>query len=149
MAVLVPTQGSDVTGTITFTQLDDGQVRVTADVVGLEPGSEHAWHIHEFGNLSDPHGKATGGHYNPKGHSHGLPGNADRHAGDFGNLTADDTGRAVKRFEVDNITIAGPGSAILGRGFIIHAKGDDGGQPTGNAGARIAQGVIGVAQPTE
>ncbi|NNF43019.1 MAG: superoxide dismutase family protein, partial [Phycisphaerales bacterium] len=69
-----------------------------------------------------------------------------RHAGDFGNLVADATGRAHKVITVENITIAGTRNPIVGRGVIVHAKMDDGGQPTGNAGARIAQGVIGIAK---
>ncbi|MCP5412982.1 MAG: superoxide dismutase family protein, partial [Alphaproteobacteria bacterium] len=69
-----------------------------------------------------------------------------RHAGDLGNLTADATGKATYEIVVDNISIAGPHNPILGRGVIIHAKPDDGGQPVGNAGGRIACGVIGVAK---
>ncbi|MBT8484345.1 MAG: superoxide dismutase family protein [Phycisphaerales bacterium] len=145
VAVLSPTEGNQTRGQIWFHQ-QGSRVTVTATVEGLEPSSEHAWHIHEYGDITGPAGTATGGHYNPEGHAHGLPGNPARHAGDFGNLVADATGRAHKVITVENITIAGTRNPIVGRGVIVHAKMDDGGQPTGNAGARIAQGVIGIAK---
>ena len=147
IAVLMPTQGSDVSGTIMFEQTDDGVI-VTADVSGLEPGATHGFHIHEFGDLSDPMGKAAGSHYNPENHDHALPSDdgTPRHAGDLGNLEADDQGNATFEQTFDNISIAGMMNPIIGRGVIVHAQPDDGGQPTGNAGDRLAQGVIGVAQ---
>ena len=91
-------------------------------------------------------GASAGGHYNPEGHEHALPEKAMRHAGDLGNLTADAMGKARLELTVDNISVAGPKNPILGRGVIIHEKVDDGGQPTGNAGGRIACGVIGVVK---
>jgi Cu-Zn family superoxide dismutase len=152
VAVMFPTEGNDVRGTIRFDQVEDG-VRVTAEISGLTPHAKHGFHVHEFGDLSDPAGKATGGHYNPEGHDHSLPpetygerGQAERHAGDLGNLQADGDGNAVFSETFDNLSIFDPTkNPVLGRGMIIHAQPDDGGQPTGNAGARIAQGVIGVA----
>ena len=145
VCVIRPTEGNFVSGVIRFRQHGE-HVHVVADLTGLEPGSEHAWHIHEFGDITDPKGLATGGHYDPEGHPHGLPDNPQRHAGDFGNLSADENGSAHAEIEVKNITIAGLRNPIVGRGMIIHAQGDDGGQPTGNAGARIGQGVIGIAK---
>ena len=143
LGILTPTEGSQVTGSIKFAQ-SEGAVRVTATIQGLQPDSVHGWHIHEFGDLSSPDGKAMGGHYNPSAMSHGLPNNPKRHAGDLGNLKADSRGEAIKEITVDNITINGSKNPILGRGLIIHAETDDGGQPTGNSGSRIAQGVIGL-----
>ena len=70
-----------------------------------------------------------------------------RHAGDLGNLQADNDGKVRYEISVKNITIAGTKNPIIGRGVIVHAKPDDGGQPVGNAGARIACGVIGVGNP--
>lgn len=151
VAVMFPTEGHEVRGVITFEESDHG-VTVTALIHGLTPGQKHGFHIHEFGDLSDPAGKATGGHYNPEGHDHALPTNGDqpRHAGDLGNLEADGDGNATYSQTFDNLTIFDDDeNPIIGRGVIIHAKTDDGGQPTGNAGARIAQGVIGVAKPAE
>ena len=146
IAVLAPTDGNTVGGTVSFAQ-EGSTVTVTAHIIGLEPNTEHAWHIHEYGDISDPRGLATGGHYNPEGHPHSLPPAPQRHAGDFGNLRADATGRAHKVITLKNVTLAGDMNPIVGHGVIVHAKRDDGGQPTGNAGARIAQGVIGVAKP--
>jgi Cu-Zn family superoxide dismutase len=145
LAVLAPTAGSSTSGTVTFVQNGD-KVTVTADVQGLQPNSTHAWHVHEFGDVSSTDGMATGSHYNPEGHPHALPTEPMRHAGDLGNLVADANGHAHLVINVDNMTIAGPRNPILGRAVIVHAKADDGGQPVGNAGGRIAQGVIGVAK---
>ncbi|MHC5023483.1 MAG: superoxide dismutase family protein [Planctomycetota bacterium] len=145
VAVLTPTDGSSVTGVVTFIQRGSS-VSVTADVNGLEPNSEHAWHVHEYGDLTSRDGTAAGGHYNPEGHDHALPDEPVRHAGDFGNLRADATGHARIVLTVTNISINGSLNPVLGRAIIIHAGADDGGQPTGNAGSRIAQGVIGVAR---
>jgi Cu-Zn family superoxide dismutase len=90
---------------------------------------------------------SAGGHYNPENHPHALPDSSNRHAGDLGNLQADDQGKAHYEITVDNISVAGTKNPIIGRGVIVHAKPDDGGQPVGNAGGRIACGVIGVANP--
>ena len=153
VATVVPASGSNVKGSVYFKKMK-GMVEVVVDVSGLTPGSEHGFHIHNFGNISAPDGTSAGDHYNPSGHPHGLPDAEVRHAGDFGNLKADDTGKAVKSFTIDDISLAGKMNPIIGRSIVIHAKKDDGGQPTGNAGPRIGVGVIGVskvkpmAQPT-
>ncbi len=143
LTTLTPTEGNQVTGTVKFIQAED-KVTISANLQGLKPDSVHAWHIHEFGDTSSLDGKAMGGHYNPEEMPHGLPNNPERHAGDLGNLKADSRGEAIKEITVDNITINGTKNPIVGRGIIIHAETDDGGQPTGNAGGRIAQGVIGL-----
>ena len=145
VAVLEPTAKYSAQGVVEFEQTGS-QVTVTAHVWNLPPGSTHAWHIHEFGDIRADDGTATGGHYNPEGHDHGLPSQSDRHAGDLGNLQSDVRGHARKVVTVDNCSIAGRRNPIIGRAVIVHVKADDGGQPTGNAGARIAQGVIGVAK---
>jgi len=144
VAVLHPTQGNKAMGTVRFTQEGTG-VKVVADIEGLNPGQKHAIHIHQFGDCSSADGMSAGGHYNPEAHEHGLPEKEQRHAGDLGNLQADQSGKAHYELTVNNVTIAGPKNPILGRGVIVHAKVDDGGQPVGNAGGRIACGVIGVA----
>jgi superoxide dismutase, Cu-Zn family len=145
VAVMQPTKGSKTKGTVHFTQ-DGRSVKIKAVIEGLTPNQKHAIHIHEFGDVSAEDGMATGGHYNPEGHQHGLPSAEQRHAGDFGNLQADAQGKVTFELTVDNLTISGPRNPILGRAVIIHAKEDDGGQPTGNAGGRIAQGAIAVAK---
>jgi len=149
IAVLQPTIGNDVKGTVHFKDLGDGKVEVTAKVEGLDPGSKHGFHVHEYGDITAPDGTATGGHFNPDGHDHALPEKETRHAGDFGNLEVNEAGVADFKLVVDNITLTDGKNAVIGRGVIVHAKPDDGGQPTGNAGPRVAQGVIGVANPDD
>jgi Cu-Zn family superoxide dismutase len=144
VAVLHPTAGNKVHGRVQFVQ-DGDSVNVTADLEGLNPGQKHAMHIHQFGDCSAPDATSAGGHYNPEGHAHALPDADTRHAGDLGNVQADDQGKAHYQITVKNITVAGTKNPIIGRGVIVHAKPDDGSQPVGNAGGRVACGVIGVA----
>lgn len=142
---LSATEGNNVAGSVTFTQTEAG-LRVQADVTGLTPG-KHGFHVHMYGDISAANGTATGGHYNPDGMDHGLPGMHDDdhmvggHAGDLGNLDADASGHATYDVTYKDLKLI----AILGRGIIVHRDEDNGGQPTGNAGPRIAQGVIGIA----
>ena len=148
VAVMHPTANNKCHGVVHFTQ-EGETVKVVADLEGLNPGQKHAFHIHQFGDCSSADGMSAGGHYNPEGHQHGLPDSPSHHAGDLGNVTADADGKAHYEITVSNVTIAGAKNPILGRGVIVHAKVDDGGQPVGNAGGRIACGVIGVANPGE
>jgi Cu-Zn family superoxide dismutase len=137
---------SKVKGTITFKEVEGG-VEVTANVEGLSANKEHAWHIHETGDCSAPDATSAGEHFNPGGHPHGAPDAEHRHEGDFGNLKADKQGKATKTFVMKGITIAEGATSIVGKGFIVHAKKDDlKSQPSGNAGDRIACGVIAVSQ---
>lgn len=145
VAVMSPTAGNKTKGVIHFTQTGT-LVKIEGKFEGLTPNAKHAIHIHEAGDISATDGTATGGHYNPEGHQHGLTHAPMRHAGDLGNLQADGKGMATLSLTVDNITVAGMKNPIVGRGVIIHAKEDDGGQPTGNAGGRISQGVIGIVK---
>ncbi len=145
IATIKPVSGSNVKGSVIFKKIPTG-VEVTVSIGGLEPGTEHGFHIHEFGDVTSDDGKSTGGHYNPEGHDHALPDKGMRHAGDLGNLMADAEGNAKKTITVENISLTGPDNAIIGRGVVVHAKKDDGGQPTGNAGDRIGVGVIGISK---
>ncbi|MBI4664285.1 MAG: superoxide dismutase family protein [Verrucomicrobia bacterium] len=140
-----PTQGNKCHGVVQFSQIGE-KIKVIATIEGLNPNQKHAIHIHELGDCTSADGMSTGGHYNPEGHQHGLVASAKRHAGDLGNLQADANGKAQYEVTVENITIAGMKNPILGRAVIIHAKEDDGGQPVGNAGPRLACGVIGIAK---
>jgi superoxide dismutase, Cu-Zn family len=145
VAVLHPASGSQVMGTVTFTNMSDG-VQVVADVTGLTPG-KHGFHIHEFGDCSAPDGASAGGHFNPTHKSHGAPDAAERHAGDLGNLEADAAGKAHLEWKDKMLKLSGENS-VLGLAVIVHAKEDDlKSQPVGNAGGRLACGVIGVAKP--
>jgi len=141
-AQLVPTKGSKTFGEATFEQMG-AKVHVTVFVQGLKPGQEHGLHIHEVGDCSSGDGMSTKGHFNPFGKPHAHAGTPERHAGDLPSLKAGKDGRAKVDVEIDVITV-GPGPAsVVGRGLIVHADPDDyKTQPTGNAGARIACGVI-------
>ncbi len=133
---------SKLTGTATFTPVADG-VKVTVHVTGA-PAGKIATHVHEKGDCSSPDGKSAGGHFNPGNHSHGLPAVNERHLGDLGNIdvAADGTGNHEIVVVGANLK-AGDANSFLGRAIIVHAKQDDGGQPTGNAGDRLGCGVIG------
>jgi Cu-Zn family superoxide dismutase len=145
IAVLHPTQGSNVTGTVTFTA-SGNDVKVVADVTGLTPG-KHGFHIHEFGDCSDPKAASAGGHFNPGQHAHGAPDVSERHAGDMGNIEADASGKAHLGL-TDKVMKLSGNDSIVGHAVIVHEKADDlKTQPSGDAGARLACGVIGIAKP--
>jgi len=140
-AQLKPTKGSKTFGEATFEQVGD-KVRVVIFVQGLIPGQEHGLHIHEGADCS---GDAMGakGHFNPHGKPHGQHGSADSHAGDLPSLKANKAGRGNVQVEVSGITVSPGPASIIGRGLVVHASPDDfNTQPHGNAGARIACGVI-------
>lgn len=145
IAVLHPTAGSTVTGTVTFTKTGE-EVKVVADITGLKPG-KHGFHIHEFGDCSSSDAKSAGAHFNPSNHQHGAPDATDRHAGDLGNIEADASGKAHLEWSDKMLKLSGDDS-IVGHAVIVHEKADDlKTQPTGDAGGRLACGVIGVAKP--
>ena len=141
-AQLQPTKGNKTFGEATFEQVGD-KVRVVVFVQGLKPGQEHGLHIHEVGDCSSGDCMSTKGHFNPFGKPHGPQGSAERHAGDLPALKANKAGRANVQIDLDIITLTPGPASIIGRGLIVHADPDDyKTQPTGNAGARIACGVI-------
>ena len=145
IAVLHPTQGNNVHGVVTFTKTGD-KMKIVADVMGLTPG-KHGFHIHEYGDCSAPDATSARGHFNPTNHPHAGHDAAERHEGDMGNLEADASGKAHLELTDDMMTFSGEKS-IIGRGVIVHAKADDlNSQPVGNAGGRVACGVIGIAKP--
>ena len=139
VAVLAPAANGKVKGQVTFLEETEG-VRVTANIEGLTPG-KHGFHIHEKGDCSAADFTSAGGHFNPTQIKHGSPTDAEHHAGDFGNIEANEQG--VARFErvFTWLTFTGTNS-ILNKGVIVHANPDDFSQPTGNAGGRVACGVI-------
>lgn len=145
VAVLSPTEGNNVRGVVTFIQTG-ANVRVVAQIEGLAPG-KHGFHIHEWGDCSSKDGSSAGGHFNPANAPHAAPEAAQRHAGDMGNIEADQNGVARLEYNDPVMKLNGHG-AIIGHGMIVHANPDDlKTQPTGNAGGRMACGVIGAAKP--
>ncbi|RIX49647.1 MAG: superoxide dismutase family protein [Rhodocyclales bacterium GT-UBC] len=138
---LMPTTGSKVTGRVTFARTGE-KLRVVAEVSGLTPGL-HGFHIHEFGDCSASDGGSAGGHFNPAGARHGSPDNAMHHAGDMPQLVADASGVARLTAYLDGVSLADEAQGIRGRSVVVHAQADDfKSQPAGNAGARLACGVI-------
>jgi Cu-Zn family superoxide dismutase len=145
ICVIQPLGGSEVGGKVVFTQ-QRGGVEVNAELTGLKPG-EHGFHVHEFGDCSMADGTCAGAHFNPTGAPHGGPDDEKRHAGDLGNITADESGKATYKRVDKMLSLNGPNS-IIGRSIIVHAAPDDlKTQPSGNAGARVGCGVIGIADP--
>ncbi len=142
-ARLQATEGSEVAGTLTFAPVDGG-IRVTGEVSGLPGGSEHGFHVHENGDCSAPDGSSAGGHFNPASTAHGRVGQGEHHGGDSDNITANEEGVATVDTLLQGVTLGdATGTDILGKGVIVHADPDDyTTQPTGNAGARLACGVI-------
>lgn len=142
-AVLTPTSGSKVQGWLKFSATGSS-LRVTGEVNGLTPGT-HGFHVHEFGDCASADGSSAGGHYAAvTSQKHGSPTMPGHHTGDMGNITADANGVA----KIDaTFTVPGGVATILGRGLIVHEKGDDmKTQPSGASGNRLACGVIGVAK---
>lgn len=141
-ATLEPRSGSNVSGNLTFTQIGD-VVRVTGEIKGHTKGPK-GFHIHEKGDCSDDKGLNTGGHFNPHKSTHGGPYEPVKHAGDLGNITFDDAGVANINFTVGDISVTRDRpDGIIGRAVIVHAATDDlKTDPTGNAGGRVACGVI-------
>ena len=133
--------GSKLSGKAVLTE-SEGGVHVVLTLEGVEPG-EHGAHVHEKGDCSAADGASAGGHFNPQSKDHGLPGAEKRHLGDLGNITIGKDGKGTLDITAPGANLkATDAASFVGRAIIVHAKKDDGGQPTGNAGGRIGCGVI-------
>lgn len=142
VAVVNPLGMSGVTGTVTFEKASDG-VRVTAQIQGLGENA-YGFHIHEYGDCRAADGTSAGGHFNPADMEHSRPDAAERHMGDMGNIQGAGE-NAVSNYTYVDKVISIP--EILGRGIIVHEGTDDFvTQPTGDAGGRMACGVIGAVK---
>jgi len=140
-AMIEARSGSSLAGEATFTEVEGG-VKVVVTVRSAPAGS-HAVHIHEKGDCSAPDAASAGPHFNPDGHSHGGPGDAQHHAGDFGNMEVGEDGGGTLEITTSGLTIADGPRSVAGRAIIVHEKADDFvTQPTGNAGGRIGCGAI-------
>jgi superoxide dismutase, Cu-Zn family len=141
-AILAPTKGNSVSGTVNFTQKGD-MVLVEAKINGLKPNGTNGFHVHEKGNCSAPDASSAGGHFNPSSTQHGGPAGAARHGGDLGNLKADSNGYAQVSLEIGGVSLGTGPNSIIGKAVIVHAGADDlKTQPSGNSGARVACGLI-------
>ena len=96
-----------------------------------------------MGDCSSADFKSAGGHFNPTDMPHGAPSDAERHAGDLGNVEVAEDGTAHHEMTSSVLTVSAGAASVVGRGVILHEKADDlVSQPTGAAGGRIACGVI-------
>jgi len=144
-AALAPTGAispNPTMGKVTFTPLGHG-VRVSGEVHGLQPGTEHGFHIHEKGDCGG-NGNASGGHFNPAGGTHGKFAAPGSHAGELPSLVADAGGVAKFSVEVHAISLTdGAANNVVGRAVVVHRDRDDfTTQPAGNSGPRVACGII-------
>jgi Cu-Zn family superoxide dismutase len=102
----------DIKGYVKFTENND-DIQIDLNISGLKPNSEHGFHVHEAGDLTD---KCTSmcAHFNPYGKTHGCPGSKIRHVGDLGNIQANSKGEAKYSFSDDVIKLRGTKCNIFG-----------------------------------
>lgn len=147
---IASTSDGGITGAVTFASAAD-RIDVELALEKVPPG-QHAWHIHEGtscgrekladGGLGAP-GTAAGPHWNPTKMAHGLPNAKAHHAGDFGNFTAEPSGKAATKLTTTGFNLDGTGDlSAIGHAMIIHAGTDDGQGTNGDAGPRIGCGII-------
>lgn len=151
VAVLHPVGGSGVTGTVTLTRDEEGPGLVVEATLRGAPAGPHAYHVHLLGDCRAADGSSAGTHFNFAGPSREPPEDIERITGNLGDIDSagpDDVARAGPT-RVESARLQGPFS-VLGRSVVVHAAGNDpGSPPMGAAGARIACGVIGIAEMPE
>lgn len=147
VANLASASGSLVSGKATLVPMSGG-VHLTGTVGGLPPNSTHGFHVHEKGDCSAVDASSAGPHFNPFAAAHGKAESGAHHAGDMDNVVANNEGVATLDIHVNGVTLGGGAvNDIAGRALVVHAAPDDyTSQPAGNAGSRVACGVIRVTQ---
>ena len=150
--VLTTTVMNSIRGVIKIKEVGIAGSIIRIDIIGLPPG-DHGFHIHKDGDLSQGF-QSLCSHYNPFNQHHGGPNSIERHLGDLGNIHANINGEIHNEIFGKGIFLNGEHS-VIGRSIVIHENRDDlglgvgsrreGSLKTGNAGKRIAAGVIGIA----
>ena len=147
ICILAPNK-SNVTGKVYIQETEKG-LKINYEIYGLDDGL-HGFHIHEYGDLSEGCDSACS-HFNPFNKKHGGLHSKERHAGDLGNIESNNKESIGELFVKQLSLTRTRKTSVLGRMIIIHDKEDDLGQggdeeslKTGNAGARLACGVIGL-----
>lgn len=138
-----------ITGKIYFSEIKKSNLKINYEIYGLTDG-KHGFHIHEYGDLTDGC-KSACSHFNPFRKQHGGPKSINRHAGDLGNIVSKNGVAKGTLFDkILSLDLKNP-ACIIGRMVIIHKDQDDLGLgendeslKTGNAGERVACGVIGI-----
>ena len=116
----------------------------SGQVTGLTPNADHGFHIHQKGDCSAADASSAGDHFNPTAQPHGRIGDAPHHLGDQLNLHSDAGGNATVDAHFSGVSLGtGKDNDVMGRALVVHADPDDyTSQPAGNAGKRVACGVI-------
>jgi len=140
VCVLTNTSNKKIKGYILFNE-EKSITKITINVKGLKKNSKLGFHIHEYGDLRDGCTSVCQ-HFNPNNTVHGGKDSKIRHAGDLGNIEIDENGEGVFNVIVSGLYLIDGPYNVAGRSIIIHEKEDDFGQPTGNAGSRVAAGSI-------
>jgi Cu-Zn family superoxide dismutase len=132
-------EGEEI-GTARFTAAENG-VRLQLEASKLTSGAL-ALHLHEHGSCEPPTFESAGGHYNPTKATHGFESERGPHLGDLRNISVGKDGKAEAYQFASGLSINGQNS-IVGKSLVIHSRPDDyRSQPAGDAGDRLACGVI-------
>lgn len=145
VSVMLKNKDGDDIGTADLAQKDGG-VQIDLKVSDIPEGT-HGFHIHETGSCEAPDFKSAGGHFNPTNASHGAETEDGPHAGDMANIEVSSDGMYEQTIMNEKVTLeSGKENSLLkdgGTALVIHAGADDQkSQPSGDAGERIACGVI-------
>lgn len=141
VATLVDAKGTQI-GTATFTE-QNGETTAAFEISYPGATGIHGIHVHETGECTPPDFTSAGGHFNPAGVEHACPDTTPRHAGDFGNIDLGEEGIGRHEVTTDLVTVAAGLSSVVGKAVILHSGEDDcTTQPTGDAGDRLACGLI-------
>ncbi len=144
-AVLINPNGDRV-GMAELVETPNYGVLIRVEAGPLAPGV-HGFHIHETGQCTLPDFDSAGGHFAPRGRSHGILHEHGKHAGDLANLRVPESGHVSTERLAQRVTLVeGATGSLLdedGSALVIHAMADDHrSQPSGGGGTRVACGVI-------